>query len=61
MSHLVLHAPEGRYLCVEPVTHVCDGANLADAGMPGTGIKRLAPGETLQAQADFIIVPDDAG
>jgi len=47
LNHLVLHCNAGRYLCVEPATHVCDAANLAAAGVPGTGLMTLAPQETL--------------
>jgi aldose 1-epimerase len=49
MAHLVLFAPSSqRYLCVEPVSHVADGFNLAAAGVPETGTETLAPGATLQ-------------
>ncbi|MFT0532632.1 aldose epimerase [Castellaniella hirudinis] len=47
LRHLVLHCNAGRYLCVEPATHVCDAVNLAAAGVPGTGLHSLAPGATL--------------
>ncbi|WP_345796973.1 aldose epimerase [Castellaniella sp. MT123] len=47
LDHVVLHCNAGRYLCVEPATHVCDAVNLAAAGAPGTGLITLDPGETL--------------
>lgn len=47
LDHLVLHCNAGRYLCVEPVTHVCNAVNLATHGIPGTGLRTLAPDETL--------------
>ena len=47
LTHLVLHANAGRYLCVEPVTHVCDAFNLSAAGQTGTGMCVLAPDESL--------------
>jgi aldose 1-epimerase len=47
MTHMVLHCNAGRYLCVEPATHVCDAVNLAAAGAADTGARVLAPGETL--------------
>lgn len=47
LDHLVLHCNAGRYLCAEPATHVCDAVNLAAAGIPGTGLRTLAPGDTL--------------
>lgn len=46
LEHLVLHCNNGRYLCVEPATHVCDAVNLAAAGIPGTGLHTLDPGAT---------------
>lgn len=47
LGHLVLHCNAGRYLCVEPATHVCDAVNLAAAGIQGTGLRTLMPGDTL--------------
>ncbi|WP_322999560.1 aldose epimerase [Castellaniella sp.] len=47
LDHLVLHCNAGRYLCVEPATHVCDAVNLAASGIQGTGLRTLAPGGTL--------------
>jgi aldose 1-epimerase len=47
-GHLILHRPLGAgYACIEPVSHVADGFNLAAAGVAGTGTVVLAPGETL--------------
>lgn len=47
---LVVYTPVGRsFLCVEPVSHVTDAFNLAEAGVKDTGMKILAPGETLRA------------
>lgn len=48
LTHRVLHCNAGRYLCVEPATHVCDAFNLAAAGIAGTGSRTLAPGDTLE-------------
>lgn len=48
MSHVVLHSPMGRYLCVEPVSHVCDAFNLAAGGQRGTGVQFLLPGQSAQ-------------
>jgi aldose 1-epimerase len=47
LEHLVLHANAGRYLCVEPATHVCDAVNLSADGQTGTGLRVLAPDESL--------------
>lgn len=49
-SHVVVYAPRGRgYLAVEPATHVNGGFALHAAGVPGTGVVVLAPGEELAA------------
>lgn len=53
MSHVVLHSPMGRYLCVEPVSHVCDGFNLAAGGVAGTGVREVAPGESARIELDL--------
>jgi aldose 1-epimerase len=46
-SHAVVYAPRRRpYLAVEPVTHVNGGFALHDAGVPGTGVIVLEPGES---------------
>ncbi|WP_448630886.1 aldose epimerase family protein [Cellulomonas soli] len=45
-SHLVLYSPRRRgYFAVEPVTNVNGGFALHEAGVPGTGVFVLAPGE----------------
>lgn len=45
-SHLVLYSPRRRgYFAVEPVTNVNGGFELHEAGMPGTGVFVLQPGE----------------
>ncbi len=47
---LVVYTPPGRpFMCVEPVSHVTDAFNLAEAGRADTGMRVLEPGETLQA------------
>lgn len=49
-SHVVVHCPAGAgYLCVEPVSHVSDGFNLAAQGVPGTGIAIIEPGSEIRA------------
>lgn len=53
MSQVVLHSPLGRYLCVEPVTHVCDAFNLAANGRTGIGIQVLPPGSSTQIRLDL--------
>lgn len=49
-SHVVVYAPRGRgHLAVEPATHVNGGFALHAAGVPGTGVVVLEPGEELAA------------
>lgn len=49
-SHVVLYAPRRRgYLAIEPVTHVNGGFALREAGVPGTGVTVLSPGDELTA------------
>lgn len=57
LSHMVLHCNAGRYLCVEPATHVCDGFNLAATGDAGTGTRVLAPGESLSVGVALDVQP----
>lgn len=53
-SHLVVHRPDSlAYLCLEPVSHVADGFNLAAQGVAGTGTQWLAPGESLHGSMVF--------
>ena len=53
-GHLVVHRPDNlAYLCLEPVSHVADGFNLAARGVAGTGTRLLAPGETLAGEMQF--------
>lgn len=50
-EHLVVHRPlGGSYACIEPVTHVANAFNLAEAGTAGTGTRVLAPGESLRGR-----------
>lgn len=49
-SHVVVYAPRGRsYFAVEPATNVNDGFALFEAGVPGTGVFVLSPGEERTA------------
>ena len=48
LRHLVIYVPPAEdFFCVEPVSHVNDGFNLLERGVEGTGVRVLAPGETL--------------
>ncbi len=56
-QHLVVHRPDTlAYLCLEPVSHVADGFNLAARGVTGTGTHWLAPGETLAGEMQFVLL-----
>lgn len=47
--HLVLYVPAGQtFFAVEPVSHANDGFNLLARGIPGSGVRVLGPGETLE-------------
>ena len=49
-SHVVLYVPRGRgHLAVEPTTHVNGGFALHAAGVPGTGVVVLEPGQEMAA------------
>ncbi len=53
-GHLVVHRPDSMaYLCLEPVSHVANGFNLAAQGARETGSKWLAPGESLTGTVRF--------
>ncbi|HDR9879851.1 TPA: aldose 1-epimerase [Burkholderia cenocepacia] len=54
LTHVVAYVPRGApYLCVEPVSHVANGFNLAAAGVRDTGTRVLVPGATLEAHASL--------
>jgi aldose 1-epimerase len=54
LRNLVLFVPRAHdYFCVEPVSNVNDGFNLAAAGVPDTGVVVLEPGQTLDARIRF--------
>ncbi len=56
-AHTVVFVPRGRdYVCVEPVTHLANAVNLAEAGRRDTGLKVLNPGETLAGSMWFRIL-----
>ncbi len=58
-GHVVVHCAPGRdYLCVEPVSHVSDAFNLAQAGIGGTGMQRLAPHEAMQGRVVLRLLPN---
>jgi aldose 1-epimerase len=54
LEHLCLWTPDDRpYFCVEPVSNIADGINQFSRGVPGTGIRVLAPGESISAWVVF--------
>lgn len=56
LDHLILHAPHAQpYFCLEPVSHVADAIHLAEQGWTGTGLRALAPGDTLRLRMQLHI------
>jgi aldose 1-epimerase len=54
-EHVVVYIPQGEdFFAVEPVTNANDGFSLDDAGIPGTGLFLVQPGQTRSA--DFTMV-----
>jgi len=63
-AYLVVYVPPDRdYLAIEPVTHMTDAFNRADAGEADTGTRVLAPGATFSCTMRLSVSPDleDAG
>ncbi len=55
-AHLVVHRPDSQaYLCLEPVSHVADGFNLAARGVVDTGARWLAPDASLTGSMRFCL------
>lgn len=53
-GHLVVHRPDTPlYLCLEPVSHVADGFNLATHGVANTGTHLLEPGDSMNGEIRF--------
>lgn len=48
-THLILFNPAKPYFAAEPVTNANNGVNLYAQGDPTSGIRTVAPGETLEA------------
>jgi aldose 1-epimerase len=59
LSHMVVYSGRGEdgkklpFVCVEPVTMVNDGFNLAARGWSGTGVRTVEPGETWSVWAEW--------
>jgi aldose 1-epimerase len=59
LGHLVLHRPapgSGSYVCVEPVSHVSDAANLVQQGLAGTGWHVIPAGGSWTARMRMRLV-----
>jgi len=55
-GHAVIYVPPGKpYFCVEPVSHANDGMNRMARGAGDTGVRVLAPGETLLGEIRFTV------
>ncbi len=60
-AHLVVHhVPEAAYICIEPVSHLADGFNLAESGTEGTGTHVLEPGHVLTGWVELQVTPAHA-
>lgn len=59
LGHAVVYTPQdedgtpNEFFCIEPVTMVNDGFNLHNQGEQGTGVRVLAPGETLRTRTSL--------
>lgn len=55
LTTLVVYTPPGEaFFCAEPVSHITEAFNLADAGRQDTGMLSLAPGESVSAVMSLI-------
>jgi aldose 1-epimerase len=55
LAFLVIYTPPGTdFFCAEPVSHCTDAVNLVDAGRSDTGLRVVAPGESLAATVRFL-------
>jgi aldose 1-epimerase len=55
LDYLVVFTPPGRsFFCAEPVSHVTDAFNLAEAGRADTGRQVLEPGATIEAAITLV-------
>jgi len=60
LTHLVVFAAHNsNFVCLEPVSHVADGFNLAAEGTQDTGMQVLEPGESLAARVALAWEPKD--
>jgi len=60
-THLVVYVPAERdYLAIEPVTHMTDAFNRAEAGQRDTGTRVLAPGAKFSCTMHLSLATPDA-
>lgn len=61
-SHFVVYNgdPDGT-LALEPVTQATDACNLAERGVPGTGLQILPPGASQTARITLALAIDETG
>jgi aldose 1-epimerase len=58
LSHLVIHhVPDSSYVCIEPVSHLADGFNLAESGLEGTGSRVVEPEQALTGWVEIRLKP----
>lgn len=56
-NHMVVHRPDNAaYLCLEPVSHVANGFNLAAQGVAHTGTHLLQPGGYLTGDISLTLL-----
>lgn len=56
LGHLIVFTPPERdFVCLEPVSHCIDAANLAARGVAGTGHRTIDPNERLTATVRFSV------
>jgi galactose mutarotase-like enzyme len=53
VTQVVVFSGAPGWVCVEPVTMANNGFELSDAGMNGTGVIVLAPGEATAVSYRF--------
>lgn len=62
-GHVVVYTPRSadgsgdEFVCIEPVSMVNDGFNLAGRGLAGTGVRVLEAGETLRTRMTLELGP----
>jgi aldose 1-epimerase len=48
--------PDSPFLALEPVTHIPNAHQLEAAGVTGTGLRHLGPGESMSVSMDIAVV-----